>query len=197
MKSAVVFENYVLYEDGRLINKCGAVKKMFSGRNGYYYYNIGGKPRLVHRLLAENFIPNHDNLPIVDHINGITIDNSLKNLRWVSHSLSVINRYCPGSITYYEPYTSYIVQVKDANGKKKSFNRKSEESSEQAAAEFIEKNPDYSIFSRSKSFHNARYQAWYYREPLKKVSKSSPIYEDVVQWLNQQMIDYPRTHGIY
>lgn len=36
----------------------------------------------IHRLVAEAFIPNPDNLPFVNHINEEKLDNSLQNLEW-------------------------------------------------------------------------------------------------------------------
>ena len=40
--------------------------------------------RQVHRMVAEHFIDNPENLPMVDHIDGDKINNHISNLRWAS-----------------------------------------------------------------------------------------------------------------
>lgn len=56
------------------------------------------KYHLVHRLIAFTFIPNPDNKPHINHINGIKKDNSIGNLEWctqsenVKHGFDILNR---------------------------------------------------------------------------------------------------------
>lgn len=60
------------------------------GDDSYYgvYLKYKGKNRThyLHRIVAEAFIPNPNNLPCVDHINGNKHDNRAENLRWISYS---------------------------------------------------------------------------------------------------------------
>lgn len=45
--------------------------------------------KLLNRLVAETFIPNPDNLPEVNHINRDILDNTVKNLEWVSKDFNI------------------------------------------------------------------------------------------------------------
>jgi hypothetical protein len=73
------------------INNCGYVSVRLS-KNGYT------KTCFIHRLLAEAFLSNPDELPMVNHIDGNKLNNLIENLEWCSHSQNIQHAYDNGMI---------------------------------------------------------------------------------------------------
>lgn len=51
------------------------------------------KRHFVHRLIAETFINNENDLPIVNHMDGNTLNNQINNLEWCSYSHNIKHAY--------------------------------------------------------------------------------------------------------
>lgn len=89
-------ERCIVYKDGRKKVIKEKILKLMLCNNGYYKVGLSKngivKEYSVHRLVAEAFKPNPDNLPTVDHINRIRTDNRLENLRWAPYELQQKNR---------------------------------------------------------------------------------------------------------
>ena len=72
------------------------VSEILNKNTGYIYVHLNTSScrvnRYKHRLIAQQFIDNPNNLSDVDHIDRDKTNNSLSNLRWVSHSDNLRNR---------------------------------------------------------------------------------------------------------
>tara|TARA_R110001632_G_C11095722_1_gene390425 strand:+ start:59 stop:544 length:486 start_codon:yes stop_codon:yes gene_type:complete len=80
---------YFVSSDGHIYRDGKVLQHSMMG-NGYRVVNtsVNGKvtSHLVHRLVAECYIPNPENKSQVNHINGKKGDNSVSNLEWNTHT---------------------------------------------------------------------------------------------------------------
>ena len=81
------------------VSDLGRIKSLKHGRetimvgglssSGYhcvtFLVNKNQSTKTTHRLVAEYFVPNPDNLPCVNHINGIKTDNRAVNIEWCTY----------------------------------------------------------------------------------------------------------------
>ena len=82
---------------GYFVSNTGLIKRKFKGgtehilkpkkdKGGYLYVNLGMngkyKSKKVHRLVAQAFIPNPNNLPQVNHKDECKTNNCVDNLEW-------------------------------------------------------------------------------------------------------------------
>jgi hypothetical protein len=94
-------ERMVVTEKGLRTIKGKSIKTRIN-KDGYaeIRLSIEGKTKttFLHIILAKAFIPNPDNKPEINHINGIKTDNRIENLEWVTHSENMIHAYKMGLI---------------------------------------------------------------------------------------------------
>lgn len=65
----------------------------------YYIRDISTSKRKdykAHRLVAETFIPNPNNLPCVNHIDGNKRNNHVENLEWITYTENNLHAYKTG-----------------------------------------------------------------------------------------------------
>lgn len=73
--------------------------RCFDKRRGTWEYlktALDGRTVVVHRVVAQTWVPNQDGKPFVNHINGDKADNRVENLEWCSASENAIHAYRTG-----------------------------------------------------------------------------------------------------
>lgn len=125
------FPEYMITDDGRIFSanyrKSGRIKELSACDNSRGYLHVilcKDKQRfdkVIHRLVAEAFLPNPENKKDVNHKNGIRTDNRVENLEWatrkenIQHSFDVLHRKPSGNIKrgQQNPFAKCLVQIKN------------------------------------------------------------------------------------
>lgn len=82
-------------------NLCAHPLRVRSQPQGYrqvsiYLPNKKQRSRMIHRLIAIAFIPNPENKPTVNHLDGNKENNAIANLEWATYSENTIHAYRTG-----------------------------------------------------------------------------------------------------
>ena len=79
--------SYFISNFGRVFSKKSnkIMKNRVVSKNGYQQITLDNSQLLVHRLVAQAFIPNPDNLPCVNHKDENPGNNDFRNLEWCTY----------------------------------------------------------------------------------------------------------------
>lgn len=81
--------DYLVLEDGTIVGKRVSAIRPKITKQGYAEVSLCSKDGTlylrVHRIVAETYIPNPENKPFVNHIDGNKLNNCVQNLEWVTH----------------------------------------------------------------------------------------------------------------
>lgn len=98
------YSNYFIEDTGELYNN--NTKKYLKGKirlNGYRVFTLSKDNKktdfYAHRLVAEYFLNNPNNLPVVNHIDGNKCNNKKDNLEWTSYAENTKHAYSTGLAT--------------------------------------------------------------------------------------------------
>jgi hypothetical protein len=101
-KPVAGYEAYRVSTLGRVRGQDGKLFSAKQGKNGYcavsFRKNGKNKTSLVHRVVAQTFLPNPESKPYVNHLNGKKSDNRLENLAWATSSENALHAHSEGLI---------------------------------------------------------------------------------------------------
>ena len=93
MKEHPKHRDYLIGKNGTVFSlKTQRQLNIYVGDTGYVKVKIARETKLVHRLVAETYIENPENLPQVNHIDNNRLNNNVENLEWVTNARNAHHR---------------------------------------------------------------------------------------------------------
>ena len=89
--------------EGRVKNKFGTVREGYIHTSGYKRVCIGNKDFMVHRLVAQMFLPNFFGHELVNHKDGNKLNPRMYNLQWISPSGNILHALSTGLVKRHVP----------------------------------------------------------------------------------------------
>lgn len=118
MQQHPIYNDYYIEENGIVYsNKYNKLKLMKPQKNyrGYYYIDLRIEKnkirKYIHRLVAETYIDNPNNLPQVNHIDKDKTNNYINNLEWITNHKNAIHSFCNYKWTIQNIITNNIVDI--------------------------------------------------------------------------------------
>lgn len=112
---------YSINQKGEIFSiRNNRIIKPFLGKGKRTYYrielNVKGKAKkyFVHQLIAKVFIPNVENKPFINHINGIKTDNRIENLEWCTNTENITHATLTGLYKCRTGEKHYLAKLSDS-----------------------------------------------------------------------------------
>ena len=136
---------YYVTEDGDVYRN-GKKLKSFNNGEGYLfltiYHNKTRKAFYIHRIVAECYIPNPNNLPEVNHNDGNKSNNNISNLYWCTTSQNIKHAYNTG-----------LKNPPMANGEKSVLSKLTDEDVLWIRQNYIPRHPEFGTRALGKKFN--------------------------------------------
>ena len=141
----VDYEDYLITKDGKVWSeKSNKFLSLCPDKDGYLLCCLrqAGKSKMhkVHRLVALTFIPNPENKPQVNHIDGNKLNNHIDNLEWASAKENINHAWNSGL-------------SKSISGSARTDSKLTEEDVLYIRTNYIPKSPDFGGRALAKKFN--------------------------------------------
>ncbi len=168
------FEEYLINRDGKIYSTKSKKFLTPRDRNGYLAITLCKNNKRydfsIHRLIALTFIPNPENKPYINHIDGNKHNNSLENLEWCTGSENVQHAYDTGLA--HGHLLEYTQELRYNLGKGWRGKHRSEKDKEKRRKAMLGRKYDDSVSQKHKNY-SATKSKEYWSEYFKNIPRKT------------------------